>query len=156
MAHYIAKRLLYLIPMLFCVVLMVFLIMSLTPGDPATNVLPLTTPQEVKDAYNESVGFTGSLWDRFWNYLGGLFSGNVLSYSTGENIFEELQIRFPLTLSFGTVAFCISAESPMATVKGLWIIMRAVGAMSTVVPAMATTEAADAAMPSTFTVTLPL
>ena len=109
MSRYIVKRLLYLIPMLFCVVLMVFLIMSLTPGDPATNVLPLTTPQEVKDAFNESVGYTGSLWDRFWNYLGGLFSGNVVSYSTGENIFEELKTRFPMTLSFGTWAFCISA-----------------------------------------------
>ena len=62
MSRYIVKRLLYLIPMLFCVVLMVFLIMSLTPGDPATNVLPLTTPQEVKDAFNESC--SPAMWCR--------------------------------------------------------------------------------------------
>ena len=47
MSRYIVKRLLYLIPMLFCVVLLIFLIMALTPGDPASNVLPLTTPKEV-------------------------------------------------------------------------------------------------------------
>lgn len=41
-------------------------------------------------------------------------------------------------------------------VAGLWIIIRAVGAISTLVPAMAITEAADAAKPSIFTVTLPL
>ena len=52
-----------------------------------------------------------------------------------------------------SMAFCISAASPKAMVAGLWIIMHAVGAMSTVVPAIATTDAADAAMPSIFTVT---
>ena len=39
---------------------------------------------------------------------------------------------------------------------GLWIIMRAVGAIRTLVPAMAMTDAAEAAMPSIFTVTFPL
>ena len=58
-----------MIPMLFCVILMIFLIMSLTPGDPASNVLPLTTPQDVKDAFNERVGFSGSLLTRFGNYM---------------------------------------------------------------------------------------
>ena len=67
MSRYIVKRLLYMIPMLFCVILMIFLIMSLTPGDPASNVLPLTTPQDVKDAFNERVGFSGSLLTRFGN-----------------------------------------------------------------------------------------
>ncbi len=114
MARYIIKRLLYMIPMLFCVILMVFLIMSFTPGDPASNTLPLTTPQNVKDAFNESVGFTGSLATRFWTYLKGLFTGNVISYTTRENIFTELGIRFPLTLRLGTIAFCISALAGVA------------------------------------------
>ena len=35
----------------------------------------------------------------------------------------------------------------MATVKGLWIIIKAVGAINTEVPAMAITLAAEAAMP---------
>ena len=74
MGRYIVKRLLYMIPMLFCVVLLVFLIMSFTPGDPATNILPLTTPPEVKEAFNESVGYTGSLVERFFNYAKGLFT----------------------------------------------------------------------------------
>ena len=53
------------------------------------------------------------------------------------------------------MAFCISSESPMATVRGLWIIISAVGDMRTWVPAMAITDAAEAAMPSILTVTLP-
>ena len=53
-------------------------------------------------------------------------------------------------------AFCISLESPIATVMGLWIIIKLGGDISTVVPAIAMTEAAEAASASTFTVTSPL
>ena len=51
------------------------------------------------------------------------------------------------------MAFCMSSWSPIAMVAGLWIIISAVGAISTSVPAIAMTDAADAAMPSILTVT---
>ena len=54
------------------------------------------------------------------------------------------------------MAFSISAASPIATVTGLWIIIMDTGDTSTFVPAIAMTEAAEAAMPSILTVTLPL
>ena len=52
------------------------------------------------------------------------------------------------TSSSISMAFFISALSPMATVAGLCTIIIAVGAMRTLVPAIATTDAADAATPS--------
>lgn len=55
-----------------------------------------------------------------------------------------------------SIAFSISSASPMAIVIGLWIIIMDTGDMSTFVPAIAMTDAADAARPSTLTVTLPL
>ena len=58
-----------------------------------------------------------------------------------------------LTLESISMAFCISPVSPMATVMGLWIMSIDTGDMRTLVPAMAMTDAADAAMPSIFTVT---
>ncbi|MBQ6602801.1 MAG: ABC transporter permease [Eubacterium sp.] len=109
MGKYIIKRILYMIPMLFCVILVIYLIMSLTPGDPASNILPLTTPQSVKDAYNISVGYTGSLGARFLGYLKGLFSMNILSYTTQENIFGELAQRFPITFVLGLISFLLAA-----------------------------------------------
>ena len=54
------------------------------------------------------------------------------------------------------IAFCISSLSPIATVKGLWIMSKLVGDMSTSVPAIAMTDAALAAIPSILTVTRPL
>ena len=60
------------------------------------------------------------------------------------------------TLPSISMAFCISAVSPIATVMGLWIIIMETGLTSTFVPAIAMTDAALAAMPSILTVTLPL
>ena len=57
------------------------------------------------------------------------------------------------TLPSISMAFCISAVSPIATVMGLWIIIMDTGLTSTFVPAIAMTLAADAAMPSILTVT---
>ena len=55
-----------------------------------------------------------------------------------------------------SIAFCISAVSPIATVIGLCIISIETGDISTLFPAIAITLAALAAIPSIFTVTLPL
>ena len=61
-----------------------------------------------------------------------------------------------LTSDSISIAFCISAESPIATVIGLCIISIETGDISTLFPAIAITLAALAAIPSIFTVTLPL
>ena len=50
----------------------------------------------------------------------------------------------------------ISCVSPMETVIGLWIINIPKGEISMVDPAIATTDAAEAAIPSIFTATFPL
>ena len=54
------------------------------------------------------------------------------------------------------IAFSISFEFPIAMVMGSWIMSMATGLISTRSPAMATTEAAEAAIESIFTVILPL
>ena len=109
MGKYILKRLLYMIPMLFSVIVMVFLIMALTPGDPATNVLPLNTAPEIKAQFNARVGYSENLMERFGNYMQGLLTGNVLSYTTQENIFGEMALRIPISFRVGIVAFMIAS-----------------------------------------------
>ena len=54
------------------------------------------------------------------------------------------------------IAFSISLALPMAMVIGSWTISMATGLIRTRSPAMATTEAADAAIASIFTVIFPL
>ena len=145
MTRYIIRRLLYMIPMMFCVVLAVFLIMSLTPGDPAGNILPMNTPRDVKEAFNESVGFTGSLTSRFFNYMEGLLRGNVTSYTTKENIFTELAIRLPLTMRYGLVAFVLAGFIGVAL--GILSAVRQYSFLDTAVTVM---SVAFASIPSFF------
>ena len=109
MGKYIIKRILYMIPMLLMVITAIFLIMSFTPGDPATSVMPITATQAAKDAYNASVGWSDSLWVRYLSYLKGLATFNVKSYTTGENIFNEIAIRLPYTLKLGLISFSLAA-----------------------------------------------
>ena len=109
MAKYICRRILNMIPMMLLVIITVFLIMSFTPGDPATSNLPITAAPSVKEAYNESVGYTASVPTRFIRYMAGLFSGNVTSYTTRENIFKEIAVRLPSTLLLGTISFLFTA-----------------------------------------------
>ena len=65
-------------------------------------------------------------------------------------------IMLSLTSDSISIAFCISAESPIAIVIGLCIISIETGDIKTLFPAIAITLAALAAIPSIFTVTLPL
>ena len=109
MAKYILKRVLYMIPLALFVTLIIFLIMSFTPGDPATNNLPITTEPHVKQAYNESVGYTDDLPTRYMTFLKGLLKGEVLSYSSRNNVFDELKTRFPLTIRLGMLGFILSS-----------------------------------------------
>ena len=54
------------------------------------------------------------------------------------------------------MAFSMSFALPIAMVIGSWIMSIPTGEISTRSPAMATTDAADAAIASILTVTLPL
>lgn len=105
MGKYILRRLLNLIPMLLLVLITVFVIMSFTPGDPASANLPMNSTRAIKEAYNESVGYTASPVSRFFTYIRGLFSGKVISYVTRANVFGEIWLRLPNTLLLGTISF---------------------------------------------------
>ena len=56
MGTYILRRTLFAIPTLVLISLIIFAILDLAPGDPASQ-LPLTLPAEVKEALRESLGF---------------------------------------------------------------------------------------------------
>ena len=57
MIRYVAKRFLMLIPLVLCITFVVYGLMSLAPGDPASIMLPSNAPQEQKDALNHKLGY---------------------------------------------------------------------------------------------------
>ena len=70
MLRYIFRRVLFLIPVLVGVAFCVFLLLYLTPGDPAKMVLgDLATEQAIQE-FREKEGLNDPFWIRFGKYLG--------------------------------------------------------------------------------------
>ncbi|MBN9672956.1 ABC transporter permease [Roseibium aggregatum] len=99
MAAYIAKRLLAAIPVLFGLTIIVFLIMAMIPGDPATAILgSYATPENVAKL-NKDLGLDKSLLEQYFIWLGNLFQGDLgRSYTLNRPVLDEVLERFSATL----------------------------------------------------------
>jgi peptide/nickel transport system permease protein len=99
MAAYIAKRLLAAIPVLFGLSIIVFLIMAMIPGDPATAILgSYATPENVA-ALNQQLGLDKSLPQQYFIWLGNILHGDFgRSYALNRPVIDEVLERFSATL----------------------------------------------------------
>lgn len=99
MTRYIARRLLAVIPVLFGLTLIVFFIMALIPGDPATAILgSYATPENV-ERLNRDLGLDRSLPEQYLIWLGNLLQGDLgRSYSLNRPVLDEVTERFGATL----------------------------------------------------------
>ena len=109
MATYIAKRLLAAIPVLFGLSIIVFLIMAMIPGDPATAILgSYATPENVAKL-NADLGLDKPLPQQYLIWLGNLLQGDLgRSYALNRPVLDEVLERFSATLILAGTAlvFC--------------------------------------------------
>ncbi len=82
MLAYVAKRLLSLIPVLFVVTVAIFLIIHLTPGDPAAAMLGIEASQEEIQALNEELGLNRPVHEQYIHWVSGVLRGDL-----GDSIF---------------------------------------------------------------------
>jgi len=108
MAAYIAKRLLFAIPVLFGLSLIVFLIMAMIPGDPATAILgSYATPENVEQL-NRALGLDKSLPQQYLIWLGNLAQGDLgRSYALNRPVLDEVLERFSATLVLAGTALVL-------------------------------------------------
>ena len=76
MLNYILKRLLSLIPVLFVVSLVIFMLIHLVPGDPAAAILGEEASPEQIAALRETLGFNDPLPMQYLRWVSGLFRGD--------------------------------------------------------------------------------
>ena len=69
MTKYIFKRLLYMLPVLLGIIIIVFTLMYITPGDPARSILGDSAPQEMVAELREEMGLNDSYFARLGPYL---------------------------------------------------------------------------------------
>ncbi len=99
MAAYIAKRLLAVIPVLLGLSIIVFLIMAMIPGDPATAILgSYATPENVA-RINIALGLDKPLPQQYLIWLNNLLHGDLgRSYALNRPVLDVVLERFSATL----------------------------------------------------------
>ncbi len=113
MQKYIFKRVLMLIPILIGVSFLVFTILYLSPGDPATLVLGEQATAEQIAQKREELGLNDPFVIQYVNYMKGYVVGDFgTSYATGRPVSQEIFNLFPntviLTLSAMVIAILIA------------------------------------------------
>jgi len=108
MMAYMLKRLVSAIPVLLGITVIVFLIMSLIPGDPATAILgAYATPENVA-RINQDLGLDKPLFAQYFVWLGNILQGDFgRSYSLNRPVFDEILERFSATLILAGSAFTL-------------------------------------------------
>lgn len=108
MGSYFLRRLVSAIPVLFGITVIVFLIMSMIPGDPATAILgAYATPENVAKI-NKGLGLDQPLVNQYFIWLTNMLQGDFgRSYSLNRPVIDEVMERFNATMILAGVSFVL-------------------------------------------------
>lgn len=128
MGRYIIKRLLWMIPIILCVAILVFTLMTFCPGDPATIVLGSSATEEDMNLMRESLGLNRPFLVRLGTYLRDAFLRFDLgrSYLTKVSIADSIREYLPRTMLLTIITMLISVGLALplgitaATHQGRW------------------------------------
>jgi len=109
MIWFMLKRLLMLIPVILGVVLVVYILSYIAPGDPARTILGEAAAPEAIEALREEMGLNDPLlvqYGRFVINAAQLDFGT--SYQTGRSVFTEIAARFPNTMQLAGMGIVLA------------------------------------------------
>ena len=105
MLKYFLRRLVMLGPVLFLVLVIIFSLARIIPGDPAASLLGPGATNEQIEALRAQLHLDENVLKQFLSYAGGLFVGDMgSSMKTGRPVFDEILSRLPATLELSIVA----------------------------------------------------
>src|SRR6201991_2246795 len=105
MAFFIARRLLYLVPVLIAVSLLTFSIASLLPGDLALTILADQATPENLAALRADMGLDQPIWQRYFTWLGHVLQGDFgRSFRTGQTVLQVVSERLPVSIELMLLA----------------------------------------------------
>lgn len=107
--RYLGRRLLAMIPALLGVLICVFLLTRVLPGDPARTLAGEQADAGTVQRIREQMGLDQPLWNQFLTYLSGVVRGDLgEAWHTGRPVVEDLAVRFPATVELALVALAIA------------------------------------------------
>lgn len=118
MATYLVKRLLLMIPTLFGILVVSFMVIHLAPGDPAAlkfggagqaaaGVNADRGTEAAEKRFRERHGFDKPLVAQFGLFLNRLAKGDMISFQSEQPIWKELWASLKVTVLLNSIVFCL-------------------------------------------------
>jgi ABC-type dipeptide/oligopeptide/nickel transport system permease component len=106
---YIVRRVLVAVPTLLGVATVVFSLLRLLPGDPATVIAgPTATPEAIANLRHQ-LGLDLPLWQQYLSFLGRLLRGDLgISTRTGSPVVNEIFTRVPYTAELAVISLILA------------------------------------------------
>jgi len=108
LAIFIVRRVLWMIPVLFFVIVITFVLMHLAPGSPWDREGRQLSPEVIKNL-NIKYGLNKPLWEQFYLYLWGIvhFDFGDSLRSPGQHVSDRILVSWPYTFTLGAVTFVL-------------------------------------------------
>jgi len=126
--RYLGKRAVSTVPMLLLVGLITFLLIHITPGDPASVVAGENASDAAIEDARRRLGLDQPFLVQFWTWLGNVLQGDLgTSFTSGKPVTELIMDRMPTTLSLtaGATLIGLLIAVPLgvfaATQRGSWL-----------------------------------
>ncbi|GAA2726746.1 ABC transporter permease [Cellulomonas aerilata] len=118
-ARFLGRRVAHSAVVLLGVMVVVFALVQLVPGDPVRIALGTRYTQEAYDALRAASGLDRPLLEQFLSYVGNALTGDLgVSFRTGEAVAGTLLERLPATVSLALVGVVIALV--VALPAGIW------------------------------------
>jgi peptide/nickel transport system permease protein len=123
-ARFAVRRLGQMLVVMFAVSVLTFLIFNVMPGgDPALRMAGRQPDPGQLQRIREDWGFNEPIYVQYVKTMGQVFSGDLVSYSTQQNVFDELKGRIPRTFALAIGAAIMWMV--FATALGLYTALKA-------------------------------
>ena len=108
-AQFVLRRLATSVLALFGASLFAFIVLRVTPGDPARLFLGPFATQEAVDRLEDKLGLNDPMPMQYLGYMADFFRGDWgFAYTTGQPVATLLAKRFPATIELGLYAFAFA------------------------------------------------
>lgn len=119
MLRFLLKRIAMMVPVLLIISVVVFLIIYLTPGDPASSMLGMEATNEQIEQVNEQLGLNEPLPQRYLEWMGGVLRGDLgdsifMNQPVGQAIAEHFVPTLTLAILAQLIALVIAIPTGIA------------------------------------------
>lgn len=139
MIQFIIRRLLQTIPVFFGVTILVFLLLHITPGDPAVIIAGEGAPEQTINNIREKLGLNDPIYVQYFKFLSNILQGDLgNSIRSNQPVIDEIGARFWTTVELafysiilavfiGLIAGIISAVKQYSLIDSLVMIVALFG-----------------------------